>query len=120
MTISSSFPRKREPSVFRCTPLGPRFRGDDASFAELSLISVMLSRLAVVIGTLNREELATTLRSLPWRIVTQACGLQGVVALPWIPMSSDLTVARLPNNSHLSKPLNQRDSSNPERILLLI
>jgi len=35
-------------------------------------------------------------------------------------MSSDLTVTRLPENSHLSKPLNQRDSSNPERILLLI
>lgn len=50
----------------------------------------------------------------------QACALQGVVATPWILMSSDLTVARLPENSPLSKPLNQRDSSNPERILLLI
>ena len=35
-------------------------------------------------------------------------------------MSSDLTVTRLSKNSHLSKPLNQRDSSNPERILLRI
>ncbi len=50
----------------------------------------------------------------------QACALQGVVATPWILMSSDLTVASLPENSPLSKPLNQRDSSNPERILLLI
>jgi hypothetical protein len=25
----TSFPRKREPSVFRETTLGPRFRGDD-------------------------------------------------------------------------------------------
>ena len=50
----------------------------------------------------------------------QVCALQGVVAVPWILMSSDLTVPRLPENSHLSKPLNQRDSSNPERILLLI
>ena len=50
----------------------------------------------------------------------RACALQGVVAMPWILMSSDLTVPRLPENSHLSKPLNQRDSSNPERILLLM
>jgi hypothetical protein len=35
-------------------------------------------------------------------------------------MSSDLTVTRLSENSHLPKPLNQRDSSNPERILLLM
>jgi hypothetical protein len=32
--LISSFPRKREPSVLRRTPLGPRFRGDDESFAE--------------------------------------------------------------------------------------
>jgi hypothetical protein len=32
-SLISSCPRKREPSVL-CTPLGPRFRGDDESFSK--------------------------------------------------------------------------------------
>src|ERR1700720_4812122 len=34
--LISSFPRKRESSVFRRTPLGPRFRGDDARFMSVT------------------------------------------------------------------------------------
>ena len=30
-----SFPRRREPSVFRHTPLGPRLRGDDERLADI-------------------------------------------------------------------------------------
>ena len=30
-----SFPRRREPSVFRHTPLGPRLRGDDEHLADI-------------------------------------------------------------------------------------
>jgi len=42
-----SFPRKREPSVFHCTPLGPRLRGDDdkrnASVIDNETLKTMLS-----------------------------------------------------------------------------
>jgi hypothetical protein len=34
MTNTPSFPRKREPSDFRRTTLGPRLRGDDGGFAH--------------------------------------------------------------------------------------
>ena len=30
-----TFPRRREPSVFRHTPLGPRLRGDDEHLADI-------------------------------------------------------------------------------------
>jgi hypothetical protein len=45
----------------------------------------------------------------PQGIVSEACALQGVVALPRLWMSGDFTVARFQENSLVTKLMNQRD-----------